>query len=119
MPVAPPSYCLEVGCSVLVSSGRCPEHERAYDRRRGTSAERLYDYRWREYSKRRLRRHPLCVLCLDEGRTTAATVTDHRIPHKGNRRLFWDRSNHQSVCAPCNTRKANREEGGFGRAPSS
>jgi 5-methylcytosine-specific restriction endonuclease McrA len=45
-----------------------------------------------------------------------ATVVDHRIPHKGDMRLFWDRSNWQPMTKPCNSAKAAREEGGFGNA---
>lgn len=33
-------------------------------------------------------------------------------------KLFWDRSNWQSACDPCNARKAATEEGGFGRPAS-
>lgn len=74
----------------------------------------LYGYRWQCYSKARLRSHPLCVECLAAGRTTPATVTDHKTPHKGNVKLFWDKKNHQSLCASChNTKTAN--EGAFGR----
>jgi 5-methylcytosine-specific restriction protein A len=33
-----------------------------------------------ELRKRRLRNEPLCRMCKDEGRVTAATVPDHIIP---------------------------------------
>lgn len=55
-------------------------------------------------------------LCFEQGKTTAATCTDHIIPHKGNDDLFWDPRNRQSLCQTCNTLKAIRFEGGFGRA---
>lgn len=42
-------------------------------------------------------------------------MVDHRIAHKGNFRLFWDKSNWQPMTRACNSRKAIREEGGFGR----
>jgi 5-methylcytosine-specific restriction protein A len=38
-------------------------------------------------------------MCLARGRTTAATVVDHKIPHKGDQVLFWDQANWQSLCA--------------------
>jgi 5-methylcytosine-specific restriction protein A len=42
-------------------------------------------------------------------------MTDHIVAHKGDMRLFWDPKNWQSLCGPCNSRKAALEEGGFGR----
>ena len=43
-----------------------------------------------------------------------ADMVDHRIAHKGDRRLFWDRANWQPMNRRCNSRKAARQEGGFG-----
>ena len=66
---------------------------------RGTAAERGYDHSWRSARRLYLASHPLCTHCLDrENRTTAATVIDHVIPHRGDKRLFWDRSNWQPLC---------------------
>jgi 5-methylcytosine-specific restriction endonuclease McrA len=42
-------------------------------------------------------------------------MVDHRIAHKGDRSLFWDRLNWQPMSHSCNSRKAIREEGGFGK----
>lgn len=45
--------------------------------------------------------------CHEEGRTTAATQTDHVVPHKGDLGLFWDsQGNWQSLCASCGARKS-------------
>lgn len=64
----------------------------------------LYDYRWQKASKAFLVAHPLCQcpLC-DEGRIRlrAATVVDHKIPHKGDPALFWDESNWQALNKQC------------------
>ncbi len=60
----------------------------------------LYDYRWQKASKAFLRTNPLCVFCERRGRVTAATVVDHKIPHRGDERLFWDRGNWQPLCKP-------------------
>ncbi|MGY6410502.1 MAG: HNH endonuclease [Alkalilacustris sp.] len=40
---------------------------------------------------------------------------DHATPHKGGRKLFWDRSNWAPMCASCHGRKTARHDGGFGR----
>ena len=59
---------------------------------------RGYTKRWAQYSRLRLRRNPLCVECQRHGRTTAATVTDHVIPHRGDMVLFWAERNMASLC---------------------
>jgi 5-methylcytosine-specific restriction protein A len=65
-----------------------------------------------------LDKHPLCAdpfkvhLEIPE----PATVTDHIVAHKGDRRLFWDSKNWQSLCRACNSRKAAEQEGAFGNA---
>jgi hypothetical protein len=35
---------------------------------------------------------------MEIGRTTAATVIDHRTPHKGSQELFWQVSNWMQLC---------------------
>lgn len=47
MPSAPLRPCLETGCPHLVTSGRCPEHARLRDARRGTASQRGYGHAWR------------------------------------------------------------------------
>lgn len=74
------------------------ERVRENDRARGSSRERGYDHKWDQASKRHIKANPLCLGCEAIGKTTAAVLTDHRIPHKGNRVLFWDRGNRQSSC---------------------
>lgn len=64
-----------------------------------TTAERGYGWRWQQARRAFLSEHPLCRLCEEEGRVTAATVVDHITPHKGDEALFWDRANWQSLCA--------------------
>jgi 5-methylcytosine-specific restriction protein A len=49
-------------------------------------------------------------MCEQLGRVTAATVVDHKIPHKGDPQLFWDETNWQSLCAPCHDRYKQSQE---------
>jgi len=77
---------------------------RAYQPRK-SAAKRGYDRHWRKTAKGWLNRHPLCAECERHGRTTAADVVDHIIPHRGDKVLFWDRENWQSLCNPCHNRK--------------
>lgn len=43
-------------------------------------------------------KNPFCVKCYEEGHITMATVVDHIKPHRGDQKLFWDRSNWQPLC---------------------
>lgn len=118
MPVKPKKPCRQPGCPELVDTGYCDRHkkqeQKQYDERRGSSTERGYDARWRRYRLMYLRRNPLCVMCEDEGKLTPATVVDHITPHKGNYELFWDETNHQSLCAHHHNVKTAKEDGRWG-----
>lgn len=82
-----------------------------------SSSKRGYNADWRTVRRMHLAEHPLCVECQKFGRTVLAHHVDHITPHKGDRNLFVDRNNLQSLCAPCHSRKTAVEDGGFGRAP--
>lgn len=75
-----------------------------------TAAQRGYGYKWQKAREGFLRSHPLCVMCQAEDRVTAATVVDHKTPHRGDQALFWDRANWQSLCATHHSRDKQREE---------
>jgi 5-methylcytosine-specific restriction protein A len=75
-----------------------------------TTSERGYSYKWQKARERHLAAHPLCVMCEAEGRVTAASVVDHRVPHRGDRALFWDESNWDSLCANHHSRDKQRQE---------
>jgi 5-methylcytosine-specific restriction protein A len=60
--------------------------------------DQLYGRRWRAARAGHLRNHPLCVMCKADGRTTEAVIVDHVTPHRGDQKLFWNKSNWQSLC---------------------
>lgn len=107
----PPKLC--VRCNVIVPVGELCACQRAtkrarnrrHDQNRPSAAKRGYNHRWRVASKAFLKRFPQCARCF--GR---ATLVDHIIPHKGDNKLFWDRSNWQPLCKPCHDRHKQREE---------
>lgn len=72
---------------------------READARRGTARERGYSPAWDRASRGFLAKNPLCLACLAEDIVSPARVTDHVIPHKGDRVRFWDRANWQPACA--------------------
>jgi len=83
---------------------------RADDRK--TSAQRGYGYKWQK-AREDFLSHPdnvMCVMCAKRGHVTVATVVDHIIPHKGDMKLFWSRSNWQPLCKPCHDRDKQSEE---------
>lgn len=81
---------------------------------RPSASKRGYGARWRRYRKYFLTIHPLCVICKKQNMITSATVVDHIIPHKGDMKLFWDKTNHQGLCKCHHDTKTAREDGGFG-----
>jgi 5-methylcytosine-specific restriction endonuclease McrA len=75
-----------------------------------TAAERGYGYKWQKARLEHLRQYPLCAYCGANGRITAATVVDHKTPHRGDMNLFWSRANWQSLCSNCHSSVKQREE---------
>jgi len=81
------------------------------DRSRGTRHQRGYTNDWVKASRAFRLANPLCRHCEREGRLTPTAVTDHIVPHKGDRELFWDQSNWQPLCKSCHDSKTAREDG--------
>jgi len=58
-----------------------------------------------------------CQMCGRLEGNSSQLVADHKLPHKGNRDLFWDAANIQTVCKPCHDRhKQSEERTGFSKA---
>lgn len=93
------------------------DRDRRHDAHRGTAAERGYDGRWRKARAAFLALHPLCRMCEEQGQVTAATVLDHRIPHKGDQTLFWDPDNWQALCKRHHDRDKQVQEGKYQHRP--
>lgn len=75
-----------------------------------TTAERGYGGRWQKARKTFLQRNPLCAMCDQAGRVTAANVVDHIKPHRGDQALFWDTGNWQALCKECHDGAKARQE---------
>ena len=98
MPYRAPSI-RACGC-VLTSGERCQhivardrERKAAFDEKRPSSRERGYNSKWEAARKGFLAKHPSCVMCGEP-----ANIVDHKTPHRGDMKLFWDKSNWQSLC---------------------
>src|ERR1044071_44842 len=112
MPRRPLRPCATPACPMLTDEAYCPQHRQRGTAQRPSPSTRGYDAHWRRYRLSFLAAHPLCAECLRQGRTTPAVQVDHIVPHKGDRALFSDPTNHQALCAPCGGRKSAVERGG-------
>jgi 5-methylcytosine-specific restriction protein A len=75
---------------------------------RASSGARGYGRRWQRYSQSRLVSFPECVKCQNP-----AQCTDHIQPVTGPQDpLFWDVTNHQSLCQTCHGKKTATEVNG-------
>ncbi|PCJ75536.1 MAG: HNH endonuclease [Rhodobacteraceae bacterium] len=116
--------CVAAGCGDIAIAGlsHCPEHEERrlakLNKRRASAqlsdeakANRKFygTKRWRVARIKHLKHNPLCVDCGELGLVVPATDVDHIIPHKGKPALMWDKTNWQSLCHPCHSRKTARE----------
>ena len=104
--------CRHPGCPELVPCGQryCDRHRPLHVGEARSAAQRGYGSKWQKASRQYLAAHPLCVRCLMEGRTTAASVVDHIVPHRGDMRLFWDESNWQPLCKRHHDVKTRNED---------
>lgn len=122
MPMRAARIC---GCGHRIATGSlCPCDERRnrerkarHDAKRPSASKRGYDTKWQRESKAYLATHRTCVRC-----GSPSTLVDHVIPHKGDQRLFWSRSNWQAMCTPCHSRAKQTDErrqapGGGSRLP--
>lgn len=117
MPWKPKSICSYPGCNELTHDRYCSKHKREVNKERNDINSKIYNNRWRKASKAYLKDNPLCVYCKKEDRLTPATEVDHIIPHGGDMKLFWNKSNWQSLCKKCHSKKTALEDGGFGNTP--
>jgi len=106
--------CKAVGCGRTIDKkGYCPLHQ--YKQRQDDERKlrwqlknapehewtSLYNSaRWRREREQYLKENPSCVYCGKD-----AEVVDHRIAHRGEKELFWDHDNWQSLCKDCHTKK--------------
>ena len=109
MPMLAPRIC---GCGKRVAAGikcACQIIRKAEaDKRRPNATERGYDSKWRKASR--------AFLALPANRYCAcgcgriAEVVDHIIPHRGDMKLFWSRSNWQPLNSHCHNGSKQRME---------
>ena len=103
MPLKAPWACK---CGKRIAAGQpCPvctaPRKRVHDAKRLGARVRVYDTKWDRERAAYLAAHPWCVRCAAHGLKAKATVVNHKIAHRGDLRLFWNRRNWEPVCAAC------------------
>ena len=79
--------------------------------KRAKDYEHLYKTkRWQKVRRLHLATEPYCRYCKQIGIFKEANVVDHIKPHKGDTRLFWDKSNYQALCTHCHQAHKRRKE---------
>lgn len=114
MPSRAKRPCGHMSCPALVSAGDgplCPDHKRKRTKSNNEHRERRYDgsmygARWRKARRVYLGRNPWCVAA---GCPEPANEVDHIVPHRGDTKVFWDRSNWQALCKSCHSSKTMSE----------
>lgn len=89
--------------------------DRRYKRppREMTTSQRGYDTTWQKLRLEKLNEFPFCEAIIDDATSRQclkpATEIDHIVPIKKDPRLRLDKSNLQSMCKSCHSRKTANE----------
>ena len=114
MAMKPLRPCRHPGCYVLVPGGYCDAHRL---KRESERSEEAKSWRWMyqtpewtdDLRPTQLLREPFCRICAQNGKRVWATDVDHIVDHKGDWSRVTDRSNLESLCHSCHSRKKARE----------
>ena len=101
MPHKPLKPCRFPGCPNLTSDVYCEEHTKKvasdYNKNaRSPDYNKRYGRRWRTIRNQYATAHPLCEMCLKEGKYTPMEVVHHILPIENGGGNEW--SNLQSLC---------------------
>ena len=104
MPRKPKRPCSYPGCPNLTDGQYCKEHEAAARRQynkyeRSADVNKKYGRAWKRIRDRYAAAHPLCEMCLKEGRLTPVDEVHHIVPiSQGGTHA---RDNLMSLCRSC------------------
>jgi 5-methylcytosine-specific restriction endonuclease McrA len=102
MPTRPPR--LAACCGKIIPAAelcacqrkRAQERKARHDAHRPSAGARGYGGKWQREREAFLKVNRVCKRC-----GASATIVHHRIPHRGNPRIFWNRTDWIPVCKPC------------------
>ena len=107
VPYKPKTPCSHPGCPKLTATRFCPEHEKQENKhyekhQRDPAAKKRYGRAWKRIRDRYAAAHPLCEMCLEEGRLTPVDEVHHIVPiSQGGTHA---RDNLMSLCRSCHTK---------------
>lgn len=114
MPNSPPTVCPCGGRRTAGVCDRCGpvkrRNQKDYDRNRGTSCERGYDYQWQKFRERYLMRNPLCCDCKEVGVIAAATDIHHVMKLKDHPEYKYDEAWLMALCKMHHDKRTARGE---------
>lgn len=118
--VCPCGYRVPAGIQCPCAQKREKERKARADAARPSARERGYDTKWDRERAEYLKAHPRCQHVHNDGKLCGrpSTVVHHIVAHKGDRKLFWRRSNWLPVCKACHDGPLQRQERGRGYGPS-
>lgn len=99
--------CGQPGCFELTTEGYCDAHRRGgkgRSERRKSASDRGYNWLWHRKAKLYKSRHPLCVVCELEGRTTETALPHHIEPVSGGGKMHVGDDGMLPVCHTCHAR---------------
>lgn len=116
MPKKPKRQCKKPGCPNLHDNpnGFCDEHQLKKKTKetkddRLPSSQRGYDYKWKKFRDKMLKKYPTCVRC-----GAPAEVIDHKIPYPIMEDIYggntYKEEHYQPLCKRCNDLKGRRED---------
>jgi len=107
MPSRPKKPCGFPGCPNLTDGRFCPQHEKVERDRynkyeRSPDINKKYGRAWKRIRDRYASEHPLCEMCLAEGRYTPTEEVHHKLPlSQGG---THSRDNLMALCQSCHTK---------------
>ncbi len=107
MPKAPKKPCGYPGCPRLTDGAYCEEHQKIVDRQynkytRSPDVHKKYGRAWKRIRDRYAAEHPLCEMCLKEGKASLTEEVHHILPvSQGGRH---NKENLMALCRSCHTK---------------
>lgn len=111
MATRPLTLCRHPGCGRIAKvNGYCKVHQSCATFTRDRQVQGMYNHRWQRESKAYLAEHPWCEDCLAKGIYEPATEVHHKVKHRGNARLFWDKNNWMGLSHTCHSIRTGKGE---------
>lgn len=112
MPYKAKKPCAYSGCRELTTKRYCEAHAKLEAQRyeqqgRDPASNKRYGRAWKKIREAFLSANPLCVVCKERGRLTAATVAHHKVKITEGGTHDWE--NMEALCQECHSRHHAKE----------